>query len=229
MGRFGRIGVLLGGATVAVGIMRHRIHASGSHVADGGVLVDDARAYDRMTRWLLWPFFARVAAEVAAVAADGARVLDVGCGPGHLALALTGRHGFDVTGVDLDPRMIGRARANAHVAHADGDAPRPTFVVGDVASLPLPDASFDVVVSTLAMHHWTDPARALAEIGRVLRRDGVALVWDLRGHVAPRHQSVPDPIEHARGSGLRVVSATPWRWPWRFALTTRFEMAPVER
>jgi SAM-dependent methyltransferase len=58
-------------------------------------------------------------------------------------------------------------------------ADRVTFQVGDVAALPFPDASFDVVVSTLSLHHWRDPARGLAEIYRVLRPGAVALVYDV--------------------------------------------------
>ena len=50
----------------------------------------------------------------AAVAApDGARVLEVGCGPGHLSIRLARHHGLDVTGLDLDPAMVERARVNA--------------------------------------------------------------------------------------------------------------------
>jgi hypothetical protein len=39
---------------------------------------------------------------------------------------------------------------------------------------------------------------------------------------------VPDPIEHAQGGPLRVVSTTSWRWPWRFALTQRIELVRAE-
>jgi ubiquinone/menaquinone biosynthesis C-methylase UbiE len=49
-----------------------------------------------------------------------------------------------------------------------------------VAALTFPDRSFDLVVSTLSMHHWADPAAGLAEIGRVLRPDARALIWDFR-------------------------------------------------
>jgi hypothetical protein len=68
-----------------------------------------------------------------------------------------------------------------------------------------------VIVSTLAMHHWTDPTTGLNEIGRVLGSNGRALVWDFRGGPVPLHGRLPDPVERARESSLRVVSATPWR------------------
>lgn len=219
--------VLLGAVAAAVGVLRHRHGAATHRHAPGGILVGDAAAYDRLTGLLFGSFFERVAADVAATAREGARVLDVGCGPGRLALLLAHRHGIDVTGVDLDPAMVGRARANAEHAHDDG-ARRPTFLAGDVASLTLPDASFDIVVSTLSMHHWADPPAGLTEIGRVLRPDGRALVWDLRPGVAPLHRHVPDMVEHARSAGLAVVDVAPWRWPWRLALTQRIELVHAD-
>jgi ubiquinone/menaquinone biosynthesis C-methylase UbiE len=131
--------------------------------------------------------------------------------------------GLDVTGLDLDPEMLEVARANAQHA-ADDDLRQPSFVLGDVASLSFPDASFDLVVSTLSMHHWADTRAGLSEIGRVLRPGGRVLVWDLRPGLVPLHRNVPDLLEHTRDGPLRVVSATPWRWPWRFALTQRIEL-----
>jgi ubiquinone/menaquinone biosynthesis C-methylase UbiE len=192
--------------------------------------VGGAGVYDGMSGLVLGSFFDRIAADVAAVAPGGARVLEVGCGPGRLSLRLARQHMLDVTGVDLDPAMIERARTNADRA-GDGDERdlRPSFLVGDVASLAFPDGSFDLVVRTLSMHHWADPTAGLAEIGRVLRSGGRALVWDFRPGVrphpfGPRHAHMPDPVEHQHGSPLRVVNATPWRWPWRFNLTQRVEL-----
>jgi ubiquinone/menaquinone biosynthesis C-methylase UbiE len=138
-----------------------------------------------------------------------------------------------VTGLDLDPAMLARARTNTDRAGNRGGR-RPSFLVGDVAALAFPDRSFDLVVSTLSMHHWADPAAALAEIGRVLRPGGRALIWDFRPGVrphlfGPRHAHIPDPVDHTRGSRLRVVKATPWSWPWRIQLTQRIELARANR
>jgi ubiquinone/menaquinone biosynthesis C-methylase UbiE len=197
----------------------------------GGILVGDAAAYDTMSRLLLGPLIERIAADVAAVAPDGARVLEVGCGPGHLSIRLARHHGFDVTGIDLDPAMIARARANAH---RPGEGRRPSFLVGDAAALAFPDGSFDLAVSTLSMHHWADPAAGLAEIGRVLRPGARALVWDFRpgGRLhpfGPRHAHLPDPVEHTPSSLLQLVSRAPWPWPWRLNLIQRTELARANR
>jgi SAM-dependent methyltransferase len=218
--------VLLGAAAAAVAVVRHGRRAAMGQRVPGGILIGDAAVYDTLSRVLLGPFLGRIAADAAAVAPNGARVLEVGCGPGHLSVRLARQHGLEVTGVDLDPAMIARARANADRL---GDQRRPSFLVGDVASLAFADGSCDLVVSTLSMHHWADPTAGLAEIGRVLRPGGRALVWDFRPGVwphpfGPRHAHMPDPVDHARGSQLRVVNATPWRWPWRFRLTQRIEL-----
>jgi SAM-dependent methyltransferase len=229
MGRRRKLVVLAGAAIVAVAVVRHGRRTARGHQATGGILVGDAAVYDTMTRLLLGPFVERIAADVAAAAPRGARVLEVGCGPGHLSIRLARHHGFDVTALDLDPAMVARARANADRPE-HRDRRRPSFLVADAAALAFPDGSFDLVVSTLSMHHWADPAAGLAEIGRVLRPGARALVWDFRPGVrphpfGPRHAHMPDPVELARSCPLRVVSAAPWAWPWRFNLTQRTELA----
>jgi SAM-dependent methyltransferase len=214
------LGAGLAGAAIVARVYGHA--ATGRRVA-GGVLIGDPRAYDRLShRILLGSFFGGIASDIGANAAPGARVLEVGCGPGHLSIRMARELGLDVTGLDLDPEMIQVARVNAD--DAVDDRRQPTFVIGDVAALPFPDASFDLVVSTLSMHHWADPKAGLSEVGRVLRPAGRALVWDLRSGLVPLHRHVPDASEHVHGGPLRIASATPWRWPWRFKFTQRIEL-----
>lgn len=224
MGRARRLALVIGGVVAGAAFAQRIRGAAGGRDVAGGIVMNDARIYDALTGVLLGSFFAGIAADVAAVAPSHARVLEVGCGPGHLSRRLA-RERLDVTGVDLDPEMIERARRNAE--HGTGS---PTFIAADVASLPFPDASFDVVVSTLSMHHWADPAAGLVEIHRVLRPGGRALVWDLqpgkRPHpFAPAHAHRSGAPEQLHASGLRPVSITPWRWPLGFALTERIEFA----
>jgi SAM-dependent methyltransferase len=223
---------LAGAAAAALAVLRHGRRAAQGHQASGGILIGDAVLYDAFSRLLLGQLHRRIAADVAAVAPDGARVLEVGCGPGHLSVQLAGQHRLEVTGLDLDPAMIARAAANTDGA-ANRGVRRPSFLVGDVAVLAFPDGSFDLVVSTLSMHHWADPAAGLAEIGRVLRPGARALIWDFRPGVrphlfGPRHAHIPDPLEYTRNSQLRMVKATPWPWPWRFTLTQRIELVRAD-
>jgi ubiquinone/menaquinone biosynthesis C-methylase UbiE len=132
--------------------------------------------YDALAAPVLGGFFTRVAHDLVALD-PRAHVLEVGSGPGRLAARLAAlAPEIRVTGVDITPEMV--ARANALAARS-GLAGRVAFRVGDVANLPLPDASFDVVVSTFSLHHWPDPGRGLAEIYRVLRPGGVARIYDV--------------------------------------------------
>jgi SAM-dependent methyltransferase len=135
-----------------------------------------AAMYDVLFASLLGGFYARVAEEVATACPSGT-VLEVGSGPGRLAVLLA-RAAPDITltGVDISPEMVERAARRAEEAGLGG---RVRFEVGDVGALPFPDASFDAVVSTLSLHHWPDPARGLTEVHRVVKPGGEARIYDL--------------------------------------------------
>jgi len=219
--------VVVAVAAVAGAIRLLGAHARGRHVA-GGILIENAGFYDLASRVLLGPYYRSIARDISGHAWLGDRVLEVGCGAGHLANMLAARHGVAVTGLDLDPQMVERALANARRT-ASGNRRAADFVVGDVAALPFDDDAFDLVVSTLSMHHWSDPRQALREIGRVLRPGGCVLIWDFRPDgLVPFHAQLPDPVADVVADGrLRLVSVQPWRWPWRFALSQRLELERV--
>lgn len=93
------------------------------------------------------------------------RILDAGCGPGHTALRFA-RHAAAVVGIDLAESMLDQARRAA----AEREITNAEFRQADVENLPFPDASFHVVTTRYSAHHWPNPAAALAEFHRVLRR-----------------------------------------------------------
>ena len=101
----------------------------------------------------------------------GDKVLDVGCGSGNLTLTakkFAGSSG-SVYGIDAAPEMIDVARKKAKRIGIDA-----TFEVGLIEKLPYPDATFDVVISRLVVHHPPEDLkrRGFAEIFRVLRLGG---------------------------------------------------------
>jgi SAM-dependent methyltransferase len=135
-----------------------------------------AGVYDALVATVLEGFYVHVASEVTA-AHPGGKLLEVGSGPGRLAVRLARENpGITLTGVDISGAMVERAARRAAGA---GLSERVRFEVGDVAALPHSDEEFDAVVSTLSLHHWSDPASGLAEIHRVLKPGGEARIYDL--------------------------------------------------
>jgi len=109
----------------------------------------------------------------------GEAVLDVGCGTGALAMEAYKRVGTtgQVCGIDPGLKQVARARAKVRRAGFPID-----FRVGVIEHLPFADQSFDVVLSTLMMHHLPDDLKrlGLAEIARVLKAGGRLVVADFK-------------------------------------------------
>lgn len=102
----------------------------------------------------------------------GLKVLDVGTGPGFLAL-LFAEMGNEVTAVDLSNNMLEKARKNASKISLNIN-----FLQGDAENLQLPDGYFDVVVNKYLLWTLPDPGKALMEWRRVLRDGGTIIAID---------------------------------------------------
>jgi ubiquinone/menaquinone biosynthesis C-methylase UbiE len=97
--------------------------------------------------------------------------LDLGTGPGYVAVEIARqRPGLRMVGLDLAAHMVEKARRRAGRAALDS---RGLWPQADAHRLPFADDSFDLVVSSFALHHWDDPVQVLEEIARVLRRPGL--------------------------------------------------------
>jgi ubiquinone/menaquinone biosynthesis C-methylase UbiE len=135
-----------------------------------------SRVYDIVARRLVRGAYRGLAADLAQTAPRSAAVLDVGTGPGVLLMEL-GRRRPDLalTGVDLSADMIATAERDLQ-----GLGDRAAARTADVTDLPFPDGSFDLIVSSLSLHHWDDVPAAAGELARVLRPGGRLQIYDFR-------------------------------------------------
>jgi ubiquinone/menaquinone biosynthesis C-methylase UbiE len=137
-----------------------------------------AEAYDRISGWPQFALLRRMILWRLWKMHPEGRLADIGCGPGRL-LNLIAQNDSQLQGFGIDTadEMIRTAKANAA---AMGLSERVEFRKGEVGALPFADGEIDFAVSTLSLHHWSDPAGGLAEIARVLRPGGELLLFDLR-------------------------------------------------
>ncbi len=129
-------------------------------------------------------------------------LLDVACGPGRLLATFAPRVRWAV-GVDLTPEMLGLARRQPI-----GGGARPLGLArGEAERLPFCDGAFTLVTTTLAIHHFGDPRRVVAEMVRVCRRGGRIGVGDLVGPSDDAKRALANAIERLRDpSHVEVLS-----------------------
>ena len=189
-------------------------------------ILHDAAGYD-LLMWLL--HFGRERAfreEILELAtlAPGESVLDVGCGTGTLAIASRNRVGpsGSVYGIDASPEMIARARAKARKRHVNVE-----FENAAAEVLPFPDARFDVILSTIMLHHLPRRVRqqAAREMRRVLIPGGRAVIVDFQDsgkrsgliqHFRRHrhgHVKIGDMLTLLTEAGLEIVQSGPFKKP----------------
>lgn len=184
-----------------------------------GIVLHRAALYD-FTVWLLSLGRERVLRERIlrlARLSPGDEVLDVGCGTGTLAITAKGQVGItgNVYGVDASSEMLARASKKARKAGVDI-----VLEKGLVEALSFPDARFDVVLSTVMLHHLPGRIRRLcaAEIRRVLKPGGRVLAVDFgtspndkRGFVAHFHRhghiNLSEIVALFSEAGLNIVES----------------------
>jgi ubiquinone/menaquinone biosynthesis C-methylase UbiE len=138
-----------------------------------------ARWYDKTTRKDM-PEIKSLAARIAAYVPPAASVLEIAPGPGFLSIELA-RRGLNVQAFDISKTFVEIARRNAQTDGVDSNI---QFKQGNASALPIPDACVDFTVCRAAFKNFSEPVKALAEMHRVLRPGGTALLIDMRRDVS---------------------------------------------
>lgn len=141
------------------------------------------------------------------------RVLDVGCGAGHTAIALA-RRAASCVGMDLTESMVAIAEKYAREVGVANAA----FCVGDAENLVWPDGTFDLVACRYAVHHFADPRRFIDEAARVLKPGGCLLISD---HYAAEDPAIDTYVNHLN----RLRDPSHVREPRRSEYRTWFDAA----
>jgi cyclopropane fatty-acyl-phospholipid synthase-like methyltransferase len=167
---------------------------------------------------------------------SGSRVADFCAGLGGTVRYLAHKYGAKVTGIELTPsRALGAQELIKRVGLQD----EARVVEGNVMSVPLADATMDAVVSQEAFCHVPNPAKALSEAFRILRKDGrlaftdwianeplstadSQLMWD--GMAIQPLRSIPDYRRLVEGASFKVHSATDLTGEWGPILKERLTM-----
>jgi ubiquinone/menaquinone biosynthesis C-methylase UbiE len=153
--------------------------------------------------------FRELGKRVATGLPQDAAVLEVAPGPGYLAIEIAKLGRFAVTGLDISHEFVRIARREAERAGTAID-----FRQGDAAAMPFPAASFDCVLCRAAFKNFGDPTGALAEMHRVLRPGGSALIVDMR----------KDATREAIATGVGEMGLGPFG-----AFVTRFILRQLRR
>jgi len=188
---------------------QHRHSKSDKTKVTRGLILDTGWRYDLM-EWFFDTFFFRgKLRELRQRTADlariqpGEKVLDVGCGTGALAMEAEQRVGAtgQVFGIDPGAQQIARARSKAAKRNMSIE-----FQIGVIEHLNFPDQTFDVVLSTIMMHHLSDSLKrqGLAEIARVLKPGGRLVIADFK---RPEERPVQPVRFGAGGSRIQDLAA----------------------
>jgi ubiquinone/menaquinone biosynthesis C-methylase UbiE len=137
------------------------------------------------------------AAQLTAGLPDGAKVLEVAPGPGYLSIEIARLRRLDVAALDISHTFVQIGSDSARLAGVDVD-----FRQGDVANMPFEAESFDLIFCQAAFKNFTLPRTALAEMYRVLRTGGTAVIQDMS-----RNATHAEIEEEVKGMDLGRLSA----------------------
>jgi ubiquinone/menaquinone biosynthesis C-methylase UbiE len=161
---------------------------------DALIQTEFSRQADAMANAALFNDAGVLARICAAAQLTGNRpALDVACGPGIVVEALA-RAGGEVVACDITPEMLEKTRKRC----ASAGLTNVRCVPGRAEALPFDDASFDVVVSRSAVHHFMDPGAALREMARVVKRGGRVITVDVMSAESAAEAALHNALETLR-------------------------------
>ena len=135
----------------------------------------------------------------------GGSVLEIAPGPGYFCIELAKLGNYKVTGLDISKSFVEIARKNASEAGLKID-----FQQGNASDMPFPDNTFDFTFCQAAFKNFSEPAKAITEMYRVLRPKGVAVISDLRRDASPE-----DIEQEIKGMGLGRINEFLVRWTFK--------------
>jgi ubiquinone/menaquinone biosynthesis C-methylase UbiE len=140
---------------------------------------DAVAQYDKGARLYILPEYKYFVRKIRRRGIRSGRVLDIGTGSGRLAieLAKSKDNNFEITGIDVSPDMLQKARENARKC---GVEDKIGFIKANAADMPFPDDFFDLVISYASLHHWFRPQDVFREAIRVAKDNGVIIIRDNR-------------------------------------------------
>ena len=173
-----------------------------------------ASQFDRIARTILAPVYPLLARQILQdYRITLGKCLDVGGGSGYLAIELAQRSRLSITVLDIDPNAIEIAKRNVNEAQLED---RIGTVVADAAKMPLPDNSFELVISRGSFFFWEDKVAGFREVYRVLKPGGIGFIGGGFGRMLPAAE---------RAKIVEALRARNPKWgSWRMS---RFEVAKI--
>ena len=145
---------------------------------EGLYCAEVAKAFEKMTNFLPFQMLRRrIISELNKYNLNGLLV-DLGCGSGNLIVEIAQKYNsIDLIGIDISDEILELAKQRVIKNELNE---RIKFEIGNVENLPFSDNSIDFIISSLSLHHWSNPKIAFKELVRTLKGDGLLMVFDFR-------------------------------------------------
>ena len=167
----------------------------GRKFKDLGITGSFTRWYDKNTRENRIEEMQEYAKEAKKHLLDNASVLEVAPGPGYFSIELAKMGNYNITGMDISADFVEICKINAKRENVVIN-----FLQGNVSQMPFEDNSFDFIFCSAAFKNFKEPVKALQEMYRVLKNNGVVLIVDMN-HDASK-EALDEEAKRTSSSGI---------------------------